>query len=308
MPVIGAPLAGLVALWAAGRMAMILEYWIGPAAGVVDSAFLVVFALVVWREVIAGRNWRNLPVCALVTVFALANVAFHLRAHFAYSEAGVRLGIAAIAMLLTLIGGRITPSFTRNWLKSRGELAEPAPAGVVDRVVLGLTGTATAAWVIAPEGHGAGVLLVLAGLANLVRLIRWRGWLAAREPLLWILHVGYAFLGVALILLGSAVLSDLIPRTAGLHALTAGAVGVMTLAVMTRATRGHTGRTLAADKLTALVYGAILVAAAARVSAPFLPGVEMQLLIASAFAWFVAYAGFATAYAPMLLRPRPDRA
>jgi uncharacterized protein involved in response to NO len=307
MPVIGAPLAGLVLLWAAGRVAMLFEYWLGPLAAIVDSAFLLTFAGVVWREVVAGRNWRNLPVCLLATVFALANLAFHLKLYLSYSEVGVRLGLAAITVLLALIGGRITPSFTRNWLKAQGVPQAPAAAGVVDQVILGLTAVAAGSWVIAPEASPTGMLLILAGGANLVRLARWRGWLAAREPLLWILHLGYGWLGAALLMLGLSVLTEAVPRTVGVHALTAGAVGVMTLAVMTRATRGHTGRALAADASTLLIYLAVLAAAVLRVLAPFFAAMQVPLLVASSVAWSLAFAGFAVRYAPMLLRARPPR-
>ncbi|ACG77035.1 uncharacterized protein involved in response to NO [Phenylobacterium zucineum HLK1] len=305
MPVIGAPLGALAALWFAGRIAMLMEFAIGPWAAVIDSAFLLAFAGVIWREILAGKNWRNLPVAGLVSALALANVAFHLNAAFGYSYVGERLALAAAMVLLALIGGRITPSFTRNWLKTRRIEAGPAPFGLVDRAALGTTAAAAAGWAFAPEWTLTGALLLAAGLVNLVRLARWRGWLAAREPLLWILHLGYGWLAVGLALLGGAVLTSEVPRTAGVHALTAGAIGVMTLAVMTRATRGHSGRPLAADAPTVGIYLAVLAAAALRVAAGFLPALQAPLLIASVGLWSLAFAGFAVAYSSMLLKNRP---
>lgn len=303
LPVIGAPLAALTGLWIAGRVAMLLQFWIGPAAAAVDSAFLLVFAGVIWREVLAGGNWRNLPVCGLVTALAAGNVTFHLNAALWHTSVGERLGLAAIVMLLALIGGRISPSFTRNWLKARGSLAEPAPFGLFDRVALALTGAAVLGWVAAPDVPFTGVALVAAGAANLGRVLRWRGWAARGEPLVWILHVGYAWLGLGLLLLGGSLLVAEIPRSAGVHALTAGAIGVMTLAVMTRATRGHAGRPLAADASTLAIYVAVISAAVLRVAAPFWPGAYPGLLMASAALWVAAFGGFAVAYAPMLLKP-----
>jgi uncharacterized protein involved in response to NO len=308
MPVIGLPLGGLVSLWVLGRIAMLFEEVLGPATAVIDSLFLLTFAAVIWREVLAGRNWRNLPVCGLISLFALANVAFHLPIGAAV-DVGVRLALGAATVLIGLIGGRIVPSFTRNWMKARSLTPEPALFGNVDRAALGLTVVGAGLWVIAPQSLLTGFALMLAGLAQLVRVARWRGWRAAGEPLVWILHVGYGWLGAALLLLGGASLApDLVPRTAGIHALTAGAVGVMTLAVMTRATRGHTGRPLAAGAATTAIYLAINAAALLRVAGPFSGASQTLLLTASGLVWTLAFGGFAAAYGRMLLLPRPRAA
>lgn len=308
MPVIGAPLAGLVSLWVLGRVAMLFQASLGVAAAVVDSLFLLTFAAVIWREVLAGRNWRNLPVCALVTLLALANVAFHLPIGAAV-DVGVRIALGAATLLIGLIGGRIVPSFTRNWMKVRSLKPEPSAFGTVDRVALGLTVVSAGLWVVLPETPVTGAAFMLAGVAHLVRLARWRGWRAAAEPLVWILHLGYGWLGVSLLFLGGASLDPgLVPRSVGIHALTAGAVGVMTLAVMTRATRGHTGRPLAADTSTMAIYFAINAAALLRVAAPFSGEGQSLLLTASGLAWSLAFGGFAVAYGRMLVLPRPRAA
>lgn len=305
MPVIGAPLAGLAGLWLAGRVAMLFQPTLGPIAAGVDSLFLVVFAGVVWREVLAGRNWRNLPVCLLVSVLAAANIAFHLEGQGAVSGLGERLALGGAVMLIALIGGRITPSFTRNWLRARGPGAEPAVPSRVDAAVLALTGAAVLAWGVFPDAPGTGWALTAAGVANIARLVRWRGWRTASEPLVWILHVGYAWLGIGLALLGASKLTSAVQASAGIHALTVGAVGVMTLAVMSRASRGHTGRPLAAGAGTSAIYLAIILAAVIRVAAPFVPSLQPLLLGISAVFWFGAFAGFALTYAPMLTTPRP---
>ncbi len=306
MPVIGAPLGGLVALWVAGRASMLYAPVLGPLASVIDSAFLVAFAAIVWREVLAGRNWRNLPVCVLVSLFALANVAFHLRQTNGLNDFGVRLALGSACVLITLIGGRLTPSFTRNWLHARKILREPAAASIFDTGVVILTGLAAAAWVAFPDVLLTGAALLGAGAANLFRLARWRGWAAAREPLVWILHLGYGWLATGLLLLGAAVLDPaLVPLTAGIHAVTVGAVGVMTLAVMTRATRGHTGRPLTAGGATTMIYLAINLAALLRVAAPFTGAAHAWLLSASGLAWTCAFAGFAIVYGRMLTTAKP---
>lgn len=308
MPVIGAPLGGLVGLWVLGRVAMLFQDVLGPLAAVADCLFLLAFAAVVWREVLAGRNWRNLPICGLVTLFALANVAYHLPRSMV-DDAGVRLALGAASLLLALIGGRIVPSFTRNWMKARAMAPEPAPFGPVDRAALGLTACGAALWVVLPQHLVTGAVLALAGVVHLVRLVRWQGWRAAAEPLVWILHLGYGWLAAGLTLLGASALDPaVIPRSAGVHALTAGAVGVMTLAVMTRATRGHTGRPLAADGSTLAIYLAINGAAILRVCAPFTGAVQPLWLSASGIVWSLAFAAFAVMYGPMLTLPRPRAA
>lgn len=305
MPVIGAPLAGLVGMWIAGRAAMLYQAQLGALAAVVDCAFLVVFAGVIWREVLAGRNWRNLPVCALVSIFALGNVAFHLDAVLWSSGLGERMALGAIMVLLALIGGRVTPSFTRNWMRANG-VAQPGPAWPrLDQAGLVAAAVGSAAWILFPASPVTGGLLVVAGLSTLVRLSRWAGWRAWRAPLVWILHVGFGWLGVAQILLGATLLTPAAPRSAGVHALTAGAVGVMTLAMMTRATRGHTGRPLSADLATTALYAAINAAAVTRVAAPFFDGAHVGLLIASACLWALGFGGFAVVYGRMLAAPRP---
>jgi uncharacterized protein involved in response to NO len=304
LPVRGGPLAGLAGLWLAGRLAML-----GPsalAAAIVDSAVLGVFAGLIWREVLAGRNVRNLPVCLMVSLLALANVAFHLRA-FAPGLGAVpeQAAVALIIVLIALIGGRIIPSFTRNWLAARGATAAPASFGWADRAALALTAFAMGAWAVAPAQPVAGWSLVAAGIVNAVRMSRWQGWRTLSDPLVWILHAGYAWLALGLLLLGASILApDAVARTAGVHALTAGAMGVMTLAVMTRATLGHTGRPRSADRWTVAVYVLVNVAAAIRVLTPFASDHTMTLLQVAGTFWMLAFGLFVARYGPMLTGPR----
>lgn len=268
--------------------------------------FLVVFAGVIWREVLAGRSWRNLPVCAMVTLLALANVGFHLGGESpALAAVCERLALAAPAMLIALIGGRIIPSFTRNWLAEHGVGTWPAAFGRFDQAVLAATGVALLAWIWAPDFWATGALLGAVGVANAGRLARWRGLSTGREALVWSLHAGYAWLAAALLLLGLSILVPaMVPHSAGVHALTAGAFGVMTLAVMTRTSLGHTGRPLTADHKTTLIYLSANAAALTRVVAPATTELQPALLGASAVLWSLAFLGFAFAYGPILLSPR----
>ncbi|HET6520332.1 MAG TPA: NnrS family protein [Geminicoccaceae bacterium] len=310
MPLQGLPLAGLALLWLAGRAAVACSGQIGAApAAAVDLAFPAVLLAAVLREILAGRNWRNLPVCAAVAVLLLANALTHLAALGLAATAGIglRLGIATLTALIALIGGRVVPSFTTNWLKKRGETRLPAPFGPVDRAALALTLAALLVWTALPEAAPAAALALAAGLAQAVRVARWRGHRTLAEPLVWVLHLGYAWVPAGLLLLGIAGLwPAALPATAALHALTAGAVGTMTLAVMTRATLGHTGRPLTAGAGTTAIYLLVTAAAAGRVASPLLPDLHLALLTASGLCWVAAFGLFAAVYGPKLLAARAD--
>jgi len=304
MPVIGGKLALLWSLWLAGRIAMLAEAFIGPVAVWIDAAFTIVFALVIWREVLAGKNWRNLPICLLTSLLAGANIAFHLDAVLDLQGLGWRLALAAATGMLALIGGRITPSFTTNWLRQRNITPLPTPFNTLDKVAVVGAAAAALVWTLFPDQVAVGLLLLAAGGVNLARLSRWQGRRTTPEPLLSILHVSYAWLALGMALLGASVLTPFVPLAAGVHALSAGAIGVTCLAVMCRATRGHTGRALTADKATMGIFAAINLAAVLRVVAPFAPEFQAGLLILAALCWSLAYGGYAVAYWAMLTRPR----
>jgi uncharacterized protein involved in response to NO len=304
MPLQGLSLAGLAAVWLAGRLAVYGSERIGPGiAAALDLGFLVLLLGVVLREILAGRNWRNLPIPVVLLGLLAANALTHAEAAgiAATGALGRRLAIGIVVLLISLIGGRIIPSFTLNWLKKRGEARLPARFGALDRVAVGLVAGALAAWVIAPESGLAGAAMVAAGLAALIRLARWRGDLTFAEPLVWSLHLGFVWVPVGLLLTGLGALLPGVPPIAGLHALTAGAMGGMTLAVMTRATLGHTGLPLAADRWTAAVYLLVAAAAALRVAAPFSAEGYLALLWAAGLAWCVAFGLFAVRYGRLLL-------
>jgi uncharacterized protein involved in response to NO len=310
LPVMGTPLALLFALWAAGRLAALTAGWIGvPAAAAVDVAFLAVLSAVIAREIVTGRNWRNLPVVVVLVSLALANALDYLGAVGVLADRtlGQRSALALVAALIALIGGRIVPSFTRNWLKRRDAVGLPAEQGMPDHVALAAVISAGVAWAARPDHVATGVALLLAGALTLVRLARWRGWATGAEALVWVLHLGYAWLGLGLLLLGAAVLWVNVPYFAAIHALTAGAVGTMTLAVMTRATLGHTGRELHAGPGTTTIYALCTLAAVLRVASGFADPSGV-LLPASAAAWVAAFGLFVAAYAPLWLRPRPPAA
>ena len=305
-PVAGMPVAALAALWLAGRAAMLLAAPQNGAAMAIDAAFLPIFAAALWREQIAARNGKGLVPCLVVTALALANIAFHLR--FAWSAAGPvseRLALGMIALLIAVIGGRLVPSFTRNWLAQRRARREPAPYGRLDRAVTGLTAGAVAAWLAFPEAAATGLLLAAAGAGTALRLARWRGWETWREPLVWGLHIAYLWLAIGFVLLGAAILFPRhVPVTSAIHALTAGAIGAMTLAMMMRTTLSHTGRARAGGAAAAAALLFVHAAALFRVAAPLAPVLYPHLLMLSALLWSGAFLLFTCVYGPMLATRR----
>lgn len=303
LPVMGWPLAGLFGLWAAGRAAMLFYGELGLAAAVIDSAFLVALAGLLGREVIAGGNTKNIPVIVLASLFALANIGFHAALALGLDwRPAQSVAIAVIALLIALIGGRIVPSFTRNWMVQQGQTDLPAPMGLYDTASLAAMGLALGVWIVLPSDWFAGALLLIAGAMHAVRVARWKGWKTSAEPLVLILHVGYAWLPLALVLMGlSKIVPHVVPASAALHALTAGAMGTMTLAVMTRASLGHTGRARTADVWTSLIFALVVAGALVRVFGPIVMPGGFMVLGVSSLVWSGAFALFVLRYGPMLI-------
>lgn len=305
LPVVGRPLAALALLWAAGRLAVFFSGVIGAGlAAVIDVGFLVAVLGLGLRETIAGRHWRSLRVLALVALLAIGNVVFHAEAIlFGATDFGPRIGIATAVLFVALIGGRLVPSFTANWLRPRGPGGMPIPFGRFDGVVMAVTVVTLTAWVARPDARATAIALLVAGLAQTARLVRWVGWRTGGEALVWVLHAAYLFVPLGFLLIAASHLGLPLLTTAALHAWTVGAIGLMTLAVMTRASLGHTGRALAAGRGQKLIYFGLLAAVVARLAAG-LGSAELLLLHLAVAGWLVAFVGFVVVYAPILTRPR----
>lgn len=306
LPILGTPLLALFLLWISGRVAVASSALIGPwLAAAVDLAFLATLIAVIAREIVAGRNYRNLRVLVLVGLLLVGNAAFHGEALFASTGGyGKRIGIAAVVLLISLIGGRIIPSFTRNWLVQNAPGRLPVPFERFDALVVIATAVALLGWIAAPDNRVTALLLLLAGAAHTARLARWAGDRTTGEALVLVLHVGYAFVPLGFFLVALSILAPVIIITSGaLHGWTVGAIGLMTLAVMTRASLGHSGRQLTANATTTAIYAAVLIAALARLAAAF-DIARMAMLHVSAAGWVLAYGTFALAYWSILTRPR----
>lgn len=311
LPVVGLPLAGLFSLWLAGRIAMMMSAHLGPwATALLDLAFLGTLTLVVAREIVWARNWRNLKVLLVLVLLLLAQALFHWEVdRYGRSEMSDRLAIGAIITLIALIGGRIVPSFTTNWLKRVNPGLLPRPPGAFDAIAITAGIVALGVWIarayISIPGSICGAFLLFAALLHLARQARWAPHRTLREPLVTILHVGYLFVSAGFLLTGLAELSQgRVAASAGIHAWATGAIGTMTLAVMTRASLGHTGHSLTAGPMTVAIYGAVVAAAVFRIASALLPELTLLLIPASGLAWIVAFLGFALVYGPFLISPR----
>lgn len=311
LPILGWRLGFLVLLWVVGRVAVLFSQ--GIPAGLVaalDLAFPVTLGLVLLREIVAGRNWRNLVVLALLASFASANALFHLEAAeagFAAQGLGLRLGVATALMLISVIGGRIVPSFTRNWLVRTERAARPVPPmQFFDKLTLIGSLGALSLWVVRPEDGATGIALICMAALQAARLARWQGARTLSEPLVWVLHLGYAFVPLGALCVGGGILMpQSVEQIAARHVWMAGAIGLMTLAVMTRATLGHTGRELHAGAGTVAIYLAIVGSVAARLTAGFVPDHAMLFYGLSALTWVLAFGGFGVLYGPLLVQRKP---
>jgi len=309
-PLRGTPLLVLFSLWLAGRLALAFAAPVRSLAVVIDGAYLVLFASYLWRELARGGRLNHTPVAVIVSLFAVTNLFFHVRAQSGSStDLPERMVVALLLLLLLIIGGRLTPNFTREYLMHIRQQPLPPPFTRFDGAAVGLALAGALGWVAQPVGLPAGALLVTAGVLHLVRLWRWQGRLAWREPLVFVLHVGYGWIALSMLALGGAALGVGLLQPDAVHVLTTGAVGLMTLAVMTRASLGHTGRPKQVGPLTLTIYVLVMLGALLRVFVPgsSTPTTATYLVLGlAAICWGGAYLLFTIGYGPWLLEPSLD--
>ena len=308
LPIVGVPLAVLWSTWAIGRIAVFFSAgWPPVVTAILDLGFLVLLIFMLGREIISGRNWRNLKVLVLVGVLLLGNAIYHaemMAGVTAHDSDGLRIGLASAVLMITVIGGRIIPSFTRNWLARRVPGALPEPFGGDDKIVIIVTAVALLLWVVTPNYVTTAIAMLAAGIGNLWRLSRWAGWRTVAEPLVAILHLAYLFLPLGFLAMAASILfPDVVPQSAGLHTWTVGAIVLMTLAVMTRASLGHSGMPLTANRAITGIYGLAAVAALSRVGAGLFPPADGLLHLAAA-SWVLAFLLFAAVYGPLFVKRR----
>jgi len=303
MPARGTPLAVLLALWLAGRLAMAgvggLSGW---ALMAVDGSFLLAIAAMICVEIVAGKNWRNLKVVVPVLAYGAANLFYHREVMLnGTADYSVRAGFLVVIFLITLIGGRIIPSFTRNWMNQRQMTPLPTPFNRYDVLCL-ITGVAAmGSWALAAPVPIAVPLLLVAAILHLIRLTRWRGIACWRAPLLLMLHVAYLFIPLGFMALAGEQFSPSVPSGTGVHLLGTGAIAGMTVAVMMRATLGHTGQALIAGPVLTAAFVTLIAAALTRSL-----GGATAVPVAAAL-WALAYGIFMLRIGPALLRANSKR-
>lgn len=306
LPIAGWPLFGLFSLWLLARLAVLFSAITGPVlAAVLDVGFFLILAALGGREVVAAKN-RNVPVVGMVLLFGAADALDHAgSAGMLAADLGWRSAIAIVVILISLIGGRIIPSFTRNWMAKQGMKQHlPTQPGRFDLLVIAGSAIALLFWIAEPNEPLVGYMLLLAALMQLMRLSRWSGVRTLSDPLVLVLHVGYAWLPIGLLLLGWSIAGGAIQRSAAIHALTAGAMATMILAVMTRASLGHTARELRAGPATTAIYSLVTLGALARVAASLGVGPYQPMIDVAGVLWGASLLLFLIAYAPVLWKPR----
>jgi len=296
----GAALGGLVALWALGRLAGLL----GPgwAFALLDGAFLPLVAVLFARLIVRARQGRNALVAGVLALLGVANLAFHAAVLGLRQVDPMRTLQAALALLLVLesvIGGRVIPAFTRSVnpglaLRDRRQL---------DRAAIAVTALGLAWWIA--ELPGAAAPLALAAGLQGVRLAAWKPWMARRRPILWILHLAYAWIPAGLGLLALATVG-VVARSAGVHALAVGATGGLVLGMITRTARGHTGRELKASPAEVAAYVALTGAAILRVTAALAPRWFEPAVCGAGVLWILAFGLYVLRFGPWLMQPRVD--
>lgn len=305
LPVSGWPLAGLFALWCAGRIALLASDVIGVAtAAALDALFLPALLAICTREVVAGRKWKDLKVLAGLLALSLANALYHVAAiHGGHDHMAIRLAVAAYVVLVMIVGGRIIPSFTRNWLNKLGRTDFPVPYNSYDMVAILAGAGALGLWSVLPDHPATAAAGLAAAVLHGIRLHRWRGWTVAPDRILVILHIAYIFIPLSLFAITLSALGFLEERSV-LHLLSVGAIACMMLAVMTRASLGHTGRALVASKMTVASYGALILCALVRPLAEVFSDLSPVLYAASGLLWITAFGLYCLEYSPILARKR----
>jgi uncharacterized protein involved in response to NO len=298
-------LAGLAALWLAGRIAPLVPGLPGPAVALVDLAFLPALGAALAGPLWRGRSRINRVFLVFVAAMTLANLMVHLEA-FGVSAGGAARGrqlmLDMVLALILMVGGRVMPFFTERAVPA----ASPRNRPVVEKAGFVLMAGLLLTELALPGGAPAGVLALTLALVQAVRVAGWHHPGVWRIPILWVLYTGYAWLVAGLALRGLAAFGLLLP-TLGLHALTAGAIGVLTLGMMARVALGHTGREMRAPRAVALGFVLLNVGALFRVAAPIAwPGAYGTWVLIAGMLWNIAFLAFALVYSPVLVRPRVD--
>lgn len=299
----GSQLASLVGLWLAGRVAGVFGgstmffFW--------DVAFLPLVAALFVQLLVRARNWRNLPIAGVLCALAAFNLLFHLAALGVIGLSPLRamhVSVALVIVLISVMAGRVIPMFTRNAVV--GVDIENNPRR--EQLVLGSTVMGLGLWVLSAPRELTALVLAVSAAGHVWRLLAWSSHKTVRTPLVWVLHLSYAWMPVAFVLLALACFG-VVPQSAAVHALTVGVMGGVITGMITRTARGHTGRPLIASRVDVLAFALIAVSALLRVGTGLAEGGAYELgLVLSGVSWVAAFTLYLLRYLPWLLSPRVD--
>ena len=299
----GGVLASIVGLWLLARILVLTPY--GIASAVVNAAFPLAVAAGIAVPLVAAGNRRNYFFIALLVACSAGTLAFHLAALelVEWDEGAIlQACLDVVLFIVAVVGGRVIPMFTNNGVPGAGARRTPW----TERLALGAILAVLLLDMLGAPKVVLGVACAIGAAANLARWILWNPWKATGAPLVWSLHAAYAWIPIHLAL-RIAALDGLIAPQWATHALTVGVIGGMTLAMMTRTARGHSGRQLVAGKAEVACYALVQAAAIARVFGGLvLPAFYVETIVVAACCWSAAFATYAIAYWPILTRPRAD--
>ena len=308
-PIQGAPLVLISLAWFAGRLVMMFSGLLNPAwVAAVDLLYLGLLIVMIGNTLIRARNRRNYKIIAVLIVLFCLNGLYHfsslggpVSAHTA-----IRIALVMVSVMIAIIGGRIVPAFTTNWLRQQGRLdqtGKPQSPRMMDELAIGFSLVLAVCWGFFPEQVFTGWIAMIAGLLHGLRMSGWKGWATTAEPLMLTLHVAYGWLALALVALGVAICFDGLPQSAAIHGLTVGAIGTMILSVAVRVSLGHTGRPLRATKRISWMFVLVTVAAVVRIFAP-VSDYYLELILVSGLLWVAAFVLFMVEFIPVYLSPR----
>jgi uncharacterized protein involved in response to NO len=299
----GVALAAIAALWIAARVLVFTPYALAAAAA--DTAFAIAAAAGIAVPFARGGNRRNYFFVPLLIGMGLANLAFHLGMAGVLDlpvQRGLQVGLDLVLFIMVVMSGRVIPMFTMNGVP--GVICVRIPW--IERLAPGSVLALLAADAVGAPAVLIGSIAAVAAATHAARLVLWRPWLTLKTPIVWILHFAYAWIVLALALAALAAFA-LVPASLATHALTVGAIGGLTIGMMTRTSRGHTGRPLLAGRSERFCYIAIQFAALARVFVPLaFPSLQLHAIVVSGILWSLAFAVFTVTYWPVLSRPRLD--
>jgi len=307
-PLQGKWLGALFLLWLAGRVAM-LSYFSFPTgvSAAIDISFLLVLTSFIARQLIVSGNYRNLVICAIFAILSISNILIHMEFIGVIDWGallGQRMAVDSVLLLIIVLGGRVVPAFTRNWLNANGHQVLLPGGRLVDKISIASMLALLILNIVIQDSFWIGLVAVFAGVVNFFRLSTWHGLKTLSQPLLWVLHVAYFWLCISLLLKGATAFSDNIPESLNLHAAGIGAAGTMIGAIMARASLGHSGRALVAPKGISVAYIFITLAGVMRILTELGDWITpAYLLNITALFWVIGFGLITIIFTPILLGP-----